>query len=329
MDASNIRENVTIRDVYEARQRISSMVNKTPLVHSIGLSENIGRNVYLKLENVHDIGAFKVRGAANKILSLSNSQKKKGISTFSTGNHGLAVTYVAKKLGINVVVCVSNNVPKVKLEFLRKLGAQIEMHGESQDEASERCLQLEKQLGLTAIPPFDGPHIIAGHGTIGLGLIEEIPDLIDVLIPLSGGGLLSGIGLTLKSIDTDVNVIGTTINHSAVMYESLKQGHPVKLPEGQTLADSLLGGIGLNNQYTFRLVKSNIDNIFTISENEIADSMVYMLKEHRMLIEGAAATSIAPVLNNRIPYRKGSVVAIIRGNNVDLSVIQQLLKINT
>lgn len=315
-----------ILDVWEAKKRIGPIIIKTPVIQSSILSEKMGRNVYLKLENVHEVGSFKVRGAANKILSLSVEEKKRGVATFSTGNHGMAVAYIAKKLGIDAVVCISNRVPKAKVDSLKRLGAQIEIVGESQDAAGERCYQLEKEKGLTVIEPFDDPHVIAGQGTIGLELLEVLPNLTDVIVPLSGGGLLSGIGLALKSNDRHIRVTGVSMEKSAVMYESLKAGKPVKLEESETLADSLLGGIGLNNQYTFQMVKQYMDEVVLIPENEIAYSMAFMMDKQRIIMEGAAATGIAAVLGNRIPQQQGDIAIIISGQNVDLSILHTVIQ---
>jgi threonine dehydratase len=326
MTYTNLAKEITIRNIWEARKRIASIVNRTPLIQSSVLSEKIGRNVYLKLENVHEVGAFKVRGAANKILSLSEEEKKRGVATYSTGNHGMAVSYVAKKLGIEAVVCISNRVPKAKVDSLKRLGAQIEIVGDSQDEAGVRCYELERKEGITVIEPFDDPHVIAGQGTIGLELLEVLPNLTDVIVPLSGGGLLSGIGLALKSNDRDLRVTGVSMEHSAVMYESLKAGKPVKLEETETLADSLLGGIGLDNQYTFNMVQQYMDDVVLIPEEEIAYSMAYMMDQHRIIMEGAAATGIAAVLGNKIPHQDGDIAVIISGHNVDLSILLSLIQ---
>jgi threonine dehydratase len=319
-------KDMDIRYVWEARKRISTIINRTPIIHSSILSEKIGRHVYLKLENVHEVGAFKVRGAANKILSLSEEEKKRGVATFSTGNHGMAVAYIAKKLGIEAVVCISNRVPKAKVESLKRLGAQIEIVGDSQDDAGVRCYELEKEKGLTVIEPFDDPHVIAGQGTIGLELLEDLPQLTDVIVPLSGGGLLSGIGLALKSNDRNIRVTGASMEKSAVMYESIKAGKPVILEESETLADSLLGGIGLDNQYTFQMVQQYMDDVVLIPEEEIAYSMAFMMDKHRIIMEGAAATGIAAVLGNKIPHQEGDLAVIISGHNVDLSVLLTIIQ---
>ncbi len=315
-----------IRDVWEAKKRISSIINRTPVIQSTILSEISDRNVYLKLENVHEVGAFKVRGAANKILSLSKEEKKRGVATYSTGNHGMAVAYVAKKLGIDAVVCISNRVPKAKVDSLKRLGAQIEIVGDSQDAAGVHCYQLEKEKGLTVIEPFDDPHVIAGQGTIGLELLEDLPNITDVIVPLSGGGLLSGIGLALKSNDRTIRVTGVSMEKSAVMYESLQAGKPIMMEESETLADSLLGGIGLDNQYTFQMVQQYMDDVVLIPEEKIAYSMAFMMDKHRMIMEGAAATGVAAILDGKIPHQKGDVAIIISGQNVDLSVLLTLIQ---
>ncbi len=320
------RIGISIRDIWEAKKRISSLVYKTPLIQSAVLSEKMGRRVFLKLENVHEIGAFKVRGAANKILSLSSEERGRGIATYSTGNHGMAVAYVAKKLGVKAVVCLSNRVPKAKIDSLKRLGAKIDIYGDSQDAAGERCYELERMEGLTVIQPFDDPYVIAGQGTIGLELLEELPNLTDVIVPLSGGGLLSGIGLAVKSNDKGIRVSGVCMEKSAVMHESLKAGQPVLLEESETLADSLLGGIGLDNSYTFRMVQEYMDNAYLIPEEEIAYSMAFIIDKHRMIMEGAAATGIAAILGGKIPRQEGDVAVIISGHNVDLSVIHRVIQ---
>ncbi|WP_411730348.1 hydroxyectoine utilization dehydratase EutB [Planococcus sp. 4-30] len=315
-----------IQEVWEARKRISSLVKKTPLIKSLALSERVGRPVYLKLENTHEIGAFKIRGAANKILSLSDEEKRRGVTTYSTGNHGMAVAFVAQKIGIEARVCISSRVPKMKVDSLKRLGARLEIGGESQDAAGVRCFELEKERGYTVIEPFDDPYVIAGQGTIGLELLEDLPTLSDVLVPLSGGGLLSGIGLALKTNSPDVRITGVSMERSAVMYESLKAGKPLEMEESETLADSLLGGIGLDNHYTFDMVEEYMDQLVLIPEEEIGYAMAYMMDQERMIVEGAAATGIAAVLGNQIPHQNGSLVVIITGRNVDLTILLKLLK---
>jgi len=315
-----------IQKIWEARKQIKPLISSTPLIHSLPSSEKIDSNVYLKLENLQKTGSFKVRGAANKILNLTEEEKKCGVATFSTGNHGLAVAYVAQKLGIQSTICISNRVPKAKVDALKKSGAQIQIIGDSQDEAEKYCYELEEKYGMTVVKPFDDLDVIAGQGTIGLEILEEVPDLEALLVPLSGGGLLAGTALALKSIHPSIQVIGVSMEKSPVMYESIKAGNPVVLREQSTLADSLLGGIGLNNEYTFHIIKENVDDLLLVSEEEIAEGMGFMMDAHRMAVEGAAAVGIAAILNKKLSKTYRKMGAIVTGCNVDLSVVTHVLQ---
>jgi threonine dehydratase len=315
----------TIRDVWEARKRIATIVKKTPLVKSAGLSEMTGASIYLKLENLHETGSFKIRGAANKILSLSPDEQQRGVTTFSTGNHGMAVAYVAKSIGIQAVICISGRVPKAKVDAIRSLGAKLEIVGDSQDAAEEHAYALQQERGLTVIKPFDDFHIIAGQGTLGLEIMEELPEVNMVLAGLSGGGLISGLGLALKSNAPNVDVIGLSMENGAVMHKSLKAGRPVQLEESETLADSLLGGIGLENTYTFGMVRKFMDRSYLIPEDAIAEGMAYLLEKHRVVIEGAAAVGAGALLRN-IVKPKSHTVLIISGCNTNLTSHLQAIK---
>ncbi|WP_101842149.1 threonine/serine dehydratase [Halobacillus sp. Marseille-P3879] len=319
-----MKESVSLRSVYNARQQIKGIAAETPLIYSEALSKETGNHVYLKLENLQPTGAFKLRGAANKILSLTEEEKQKGVTTFSTGNHGIAVAYVAKQLGIEATVCISNRVPGEKVNRLQRLGAVVEKFGENQDDAEAYCYELEKQKGLSVIKPFDDPQVIAGQGTIGLEIIEQLPEVSEVVVPLSGGGLLSGIAFTLKSIASDVFIQGVTMEQSAVMHESLKKGAPVQLKEADTLADSLLGGLGPDNKYTFSLTKRYMDESVLVSEKMIEKGIVFMMEFHKMIIEGAAAAGIGSVLRRKEGDGR-NVVIVITGNNVDHQTIRDLI----
>lgn len=316
---------VTLNDVWLANQRIRKIVQKTPLIKSSSLQDQFQSNIYLKLENVHETGAFKIRGAANKLLSLSEEEKKRGVTTFSTGNHGLAVAYVAQKLGIRAVICVSNRVPKAKLDRLNRLGAEVKIVGNSQDDAEIKSHLLEEKEGLTVIKPFDDLHVIAGQGTIGLEILEDFPTIDMAIIPVSGGGLFSGIAYVLKQNYPHIKIVGVSMERSAVMYESIRANQIVQLEEQETLADSLLGGIGLNNMYTFSMVKEYIDEFILVSEDEIANGMKFLAEEHRMIVEGAAATGVASILSRKVDVSGKNVATIVSGNNVDIDLIKQIL----
>ena len=316
-----MQSNITLQDVFSAQQRIASVARQTPLLSSSSLSERTAADVYLKLENLQETGTFKVRGAANKILSLSEEQRARGVVTASTGNHGRAVSFVAKKVGIPAVVCISERVPQNKVEALRRNGAELVVEGHGQDEAAERAAALQAERGLIMVHPFDDPDVIAGQGTIALEMLNALPELDIILVPLSGGGLISGIGLALKSAAPGARVVGVSMERAPVMYHSLQAGHPVQMPEEDTLADSLLGGIGLDNQYTFRLVQQFVDDVVLVSEEEIARGMAFLMREHNVIAEGAGAVGIAALLGGKVSEPGQNVGVVVSGGNVDLDTL--------
>lgn len=318
---------ITLADIHAARRRIAGVAARTPLIPSPALSRVAGAQVYLKLENLQPTGAFKIRGAANKIARLveesGTAGPVAGVTTFSTGNHGRAVAHVARRFGVRAVICVSRGVPAVKLQAIRDLGAAIDV-SPTQDEAEARCRRLAEEQGLVLVHPFDDLDVIAGQGTIGLELLEDLPEVDAIVMPLSGGGLLSGVAVALKALRPGVRVIGVSMERAPVMYHSLRAGRPVTLPEEPTLADSLVGGIGLDNRYTFRLVRELADGVVLVSEEAIARAMAFMLREHGLLIEGGAATAVAALLEGKLEAAAGSsaaprrIAVVVTGRNVDV-----------
>ena len=318
---------ITLQNVWQAKRTIASYINKTPLIFSPKLSSLTNSEIYLKYEHLHESRSFKMRGAFNAISNLTPDQKSRGVTTFSTGNHGFAVALAAKKLGIRAVICVSKHVPSAKIEKIKSLGAQLEIYGEGQDDAEQRCYQLVEEQGLTIIPPFDHSDVIAGQGTIALEILEDLPDVNCVMGGLSGGGLLSGIGLVMKSTNPNIKVMGLTMEKGAAMFESLKRGEPVSVKEEPTLADSLLGGIGDNNQYTFKMVQQFVNQPILVDEEAIKKGMAYLYKEHNIIVEGAAAIGIGAILNNLVAIDKNTKnVIIISGCNVDLDAHAEAIK---
>ena len=320
-------DHITLQQIFMAQQTIQDVAHVTPLMRSSPLSALLGVPVHLKLETLQPIGAFKIRGAANKILNLTDEEKARGVVTASTGNHGRAVAYVAKSIGAPAAVCLSDLVPPNKVDALQQLDAEVIIHGQSQDEAELRARQLADERGLTLIHPFDDPFVIAGQGTIGLELLQALPDVDTVLVPLSGGGLIAGIALALKSTSSAIRVIGVSMEHAPVMAKSLAAGKPLQMPEEPTLADSLQGGIGLDNQYTFDMVRDFVDDVVLVSEAEIAAAMAFALYEHHLVVEGAGAVGIAVLLAGKVetPGQK-NVALIISGGNVDIPQLLQIVQ---
>lgn len=301
-------------DIETARRRIAGIAWPTPLIPSPRLGEIAGAPVHLKLENLQATGSFKVRGAASKILSLSPEERARGVLTWSSGNHGLAVAYVARLQGIPATLCVPEWIDPVKLGSIRKQGAEIVTCGEV-DEAAVRSEEIREERGLTLIHAFDDPDIIAGQGTIGLEILESLPEVKTVVVPLSGGGLISGIALAVK--EKGVRVVAAYAEKAPVMVESLKAGRPLSLPEEETLATALAGGIDLDNRHTFQLVQRLVDDFVPVTEDEIAAAMAFALDEHRLVVEGGGIVAVAALWAGRV-RAEGPVAAVISGGNIAL-----------
>ena len=295
----------------------------TPLVPSPYLSRLAGGDFLLKLEIGQATGAFKLRGAANAVLNLPADAP--GVTCCSTGNHGRAIAYAAKARGLKAVVCMSRLVPKAKVDGIRALGAEARIVGESQDDAQLESRRLADEDGFCEVSPFDDPHVIAGQGTIGLELLEQRPDLATVLIPLSGGGLAGGIAATLKQIKPSIRVIGVTMDRGAAMYQSVKAGHPVPVTEVASLADSLGGGIGLENRHSFALCQKHLDDIVLVTEDEIYRAMQAHYFEDRLVCEGASAVGAAALIAGKLGKTPGPTASIITGRNVDMTVFTDII----
>lgn len=308
----------TLRDVHFARRRTSGLLRRTPLVRSESLSEANGAPVHLKLESLQETGAFKLRGATNRLLCLSEEERARGVVTVSTGNHGRAVAFAARRLGLRAVVCLSELVPENKRAAIRALGAELRVTGRSQDEAEVEAKRLVEEEGMVYVPPFDDPHIIAGQGTLGLEIVEDLPEVEEVLVPLSGGGLIAGIALAIKGSLPDTRVVGLSMERGPAMYHSLQAGKPVPVTEEESLADSLGGGIGLDNRYTFPVVRDLVDEVVLLSEAEIAAGMRHLFHEERLVSEGGAAVGVAALLAGKAGGRGRTTASVVSGCNVDM-----------
>jgi threonine dehydratase len=273
---------------------------------------------------LQETGSFKIRGAANKMLNLTAEEKARGVVTGSSGNHGRAVACVARRLGVNAVICVSERVSSNKADAIRRLGAEIVVYGKSYDESVSHALRLAEERGLTMVDSFDDPSVIAGQGTIGLELLEDLPEIDTVMVPVAGGGLLGGIALALKSADPTIRVIGVSMERAPVMYCSLKAGSPIVLEEQETIAHALAGGLGEDNQYTFRMVKEYVDDIVLVSEEAIAAGMAFALEQHHLVVEGAGAVGIAALLHQRAKELGRNVAVVVSGSNVEIPLLLKI-----
>lgn len=321
---SSLASPFSLADVYRARQRLAGRVAHTPLVASASLAERADAPVYLKLETVQPTGSFKLRGATNALAELAG-QGVTRVVTASTGNHGRAVAHAARALGIEAAVCMSSLVPENKVLAVAALGARVVITGKSQDDAQLEAQRLVREEGYAFVPPFDDPRVIAGQATIGVEILEALPDAATLVVPLSGGGLFSGVAFAAKAIRPDVAMIGVSMERGAAMHASLAAGEPVLVDELETLADSLGGGIGLDNRHTFAMTRELIDDVVLLDEASIARGIVHAYREERLVVEGAAAVGIAALLDSRIARRDGPIVVVISGANIDIALHQRIV----
>lgn len=317
---------VCLQAVFQARQRCHGFTDKTPLLASAPLGDLAGSQVHLKLENLQQTGSFKIRGAVNKLLSLTAEERTRGVIAFSTGNHGRAVAHVAAQLGIRAVICMSSRVPEYRAQAMRALGAEVVRYGQSQDEAYRKALELEREAGLTMVKPFDDPQVIAGQGTIALEILEQRPQVDTVVVPLSGGGLLAGIAMVMKTVAPTIRLIGVGLEVSCPMQASLQAGHPVEIEERDSLGDALLGGIGLDNAYTFPMVRDLVDEVLLVSEEEVAAGMFFALDAHRLVVEGAGAVGISALLAGKTRTLGKDVVVVLSGGNADPRILTDIAR---
>ncbi len=305
---------LTLDDFTAAAARIAGKVRRTPMRPSATLSALAGGEVWLKCEHLQDTGAFKLRGATNAVARLG---KVAGVTTASTGNHGRALAHAAQALGLPAIICVSRLVPQNKREAIEALGAEARVVGASQDEAFEEARRLEQEEGFALIPPFDDADIIAGQGTLGLEIIEQLPEAGEIAIPLSGGGLLAGVACAAKALRPDIRITGISMERGAAMAASLDAGHPVEVEELETLADSLGGGIGLDNRLTFAMCRDLMDRLILLTEEEIAAGIRHLARDEAEVVEGAAAVGPAAVLCGKLRAEHGPLVLLLSGANID------------
>ncbi|MER9870695.1 hydroxyectoine utilization dehydratase EutB [Mesorhizobium sp. M0136] len=315
---------ISLPDIRAARERIADKIERTPTVPSRSLSQHLDAPVYLKLEHRQTTGAFKLRGASNAIASLTEEEKARGVVAASTGNHGRALAYAAQLQGIHATICMSRLVPQNKLDEIRRLGAEIRIVGNSQDDAQREVERLVAEDGLIMLPPFDHPAIVAGQGTLGLEIIEQVPDAALVLVPLSGGGLAAGVAAAVKGVSPATKVVGVSMARGAAMKASLDAGHPVLVEELPTLADSLGGGIGLDNRLTFSMCRDLLDDVILLSEDEIATGIRHAYEQEREIVEGAGAVGIAAVLAGKV-RASGPTVLVLSGRNIDMTLHRKII----
>ncbi len=315
---------IELKHIQEAQSALGHEYQNTHTVISDYLSQLIDVPVYLKFENQQVINSFKIRGAINAIKKLDEDERRRGVICVSSGNHGRGIAYGASREGIRAIVCMSSLVPQNKIDAIQRLGAEVRIIGDSQDEAQITVDEIVAETGINLLSPFDHRDIIAGQGTIGLELYEQVQNLSAVLVPVSGGGLIAGIAIALKALNPSIRVIGVSMERGAAMYESVKSGHPVEVKELPTLADALGGGIGLDNAFTFDIVKNLVEEIVLVNEHEIAAAMRHLYWKEKQIVEGAGSVGVAAILAGKVSV-DGCTVALISGGNIDMDVHHRII----
>ena len=315
---------VTLADVEAARARLRGVIHETPCAFSQSLSDLTGARVFVKLENLQMTGSFKERGAANVLLQLPPAERKRGVVTASAGNHGLAVAFHAARLGVGAVIVMPEWAPLTKVTAARRHGAEVVLHGENYDEAYARAREVEAERGLVFVHPFDDPRVIAGQGTIGLELVAQVPDLEAVLVPVGGGGLAAGIGVAVKAGKPGVEVIGVQADEIAAMKAAWASGERVTVPPGPTIADGI--AVRRAGEHTLALCRRWVDQIVSVSEEEIANAILLLLEIEKTVVEGAGAVPLAALVNKKVALAGKTVALVLTGGNIDVNLVSRIIE---
>jgi threonine dehydratase len=314
---------VTLADVEKAQVRLKGVALHTPLVEERWISEKCGARVFLKLENLQRTGSFKLRGAFNKIASLSAKERARGVIAASAGNHAQGVAFAARHYQIPATIVMPETVPRTKLFATKSYGANVVLFGKVFDETNAKAIELQKETRATLVHPFDDPATIAGQGTIGLEILDDLKDVDLVLVPVGGGGLASGVAVALKGRNPKIRVIGVEPANAPSMKDALKKGGPFAVQIVPTIADGT--AVGKSGSITFPIIKALLDDVVLVSEKEISDAMRVLLLKDKVLAEGAGALSAAAVLSGKVDVKGRKAALIISGGNVDPAVIVRLL----
>lgn len=317
---------VSLGSIREARQRIIKIIYRTPLYLSPRLSAITGTNVYLKLESYQPTRVFKIRGAANKILRLSSAERERGLIAASSGNHGLSVAYVAKLVGASATIVVPTNAVEEKVGAIEEYGARVVKHGLYHDERMNKVLEIQKTTGATIIHPFDDPDIISGQGTVGLEIFEDLPSVDTVVVPIGGGGLISGVATAIKSLKPTARIIGVEPEKASSMYQSLKEGKIARLSDTSSIADGL--ATREPGSLTFAISKQNVDEIVLVSEDEIKKAVFNVIKECHLVVEPSAAAAVAALTKFKARNANENVVVVISGGNISRKILADVLTHN-
>jgi len=315
---------IGLRDIQDARRLIRNEVNKTPLVRSQYLSDLCGSDAYLKLENLQVTNAFKIRGALNRMMNLTPEEKARGVIAASSGNHAQAVAIGAEKLNLTATVVVPETTPRIKVEKIRKHNVELIIHGEMYDYAEQYARNLAKEKGATFVSSYNDPLVVAGQGTVGLEILEDLPTADSIIVPVSGGSVLSGVAIAAKSIKPNIEILGVQPETVAAMYHCLKAGKIINMEMRHTIADGLDGNIE-QGCITFELIQRYVDEILLFNEDTIRKMIRLLWEKEGQVVEASGAISIAPIVEAPKRFTGKRTVAVITGGNIDDALFQDIL----
>ncbi len=315
---------MNLETIREARERINPYIRETPLYHSSCYSQALGAEVFLKLELLQEIGSFKIRGAVNAILQLSEKEKVRGVLTSSAGNHGQALACAARMVGVSSTVVVPQNTPETKMKAMKRFGAEVIVFGRDYGETEQKGRQLERKTGRVFISPYNHPHIIAGQGTIALELLEAEPGLDTLLVPVGGGGLIAGIALAAKALKPGITIIGVQDEACPVFVESLKAGKIVDVPYRHSIAEGIHGLVE-KETITFPFIQKYVDEMLLVSEDDIKEAIRTLTKRHCLVVEGAGAATSAALQKYKTMFRGRRLAVLVSGGNIDSKSLKEIL----
>ncbi|MGM9522510.1 MAG: threonine ammonia-lyase [Oscillospiraceae bacterium] len=313
---------ITLDKIYHARYVLKDVIRSTDVIYAPHINEN--SQVYLKTENLQITGSFKVRGAYYKMSQLSDEEKARGVVACSAGNHAQGVALAAQKAGIKATICLPDGAPISKVEATKSYGADVCLVEGVYDDAYEMALKLRDEKGYTFIHPFDDELVIEGQGTIGLELCEQIPDMDAVIVPIGGGGLISGVAFAIKSLNPEVKVYGVQAAGAASMLNARRDGHVETLDSVSTMADGI--AVKTPGENTFDICSKYVDNIVTVTDDEISAAILALMEQQKLVTEGAGAAAVAAAMFNKVPIEGKKAVCILSGGNIDVTILSRVIK---
>ena len=305
----------------EARERLGTVIEKTKLIHSTVFSEESGNDIYIKPENLQKTGSFKIRGAYNRIAKLTEEEKSRGVIAASAGNHAQGVAFGAQKLGIKAVIVMPKHTPLIKVEATKKYGAEVILHGDVYDDAYNKAKELQAEYGYTFVHPFDDEDVIEGQGTIALEVLEELPDAEIILVPIGGGGLISGVAAAAKMKNPQIKIVGVEPEGAASAVAALENNEVVELSEAVTIADGT--AVKRIGDTTFDYIKKYVDEIVTVSDYELMEAFLLLVEKHKIVAENSGILSIAGLKKLNVKGKK--IISILSGGNIDVLTISSMI----